>query len=197
MLFTYRTFPIFLMGQLEKDSETLQSQVKQLIHQQQKTRALLVLKLRRFKDSEADKVDAELMSVLEMIDTVEWEHTNMEVLRALKAGTASLNKLHEEMSLDDVAELLEETNEAIEMENNINEMLAGQMDIGNDEELERELAELMGETVTPAAASTKKSKLDLPAVPNAPILPSVPTSSVASNDKNINTTTSKAAPVMS
>jgi len=158
-----------------KDSETLQEQAKQLIRLEQKNRALLVLKLRRFKDAEADKVDAELMTVLEMIENVEWEHANMEVLKALKAGTASLNKLHEEMSLDDVADLLDETNEAIAMENQINEMLAGQFD-ANDEELQRELAELMGEpieTVTSVGTKTEVPALniDLPSVPTSAIVP--------------------------
>lgn len=162
-------------------------QAKQLIRQEQKNRALLVLKLRRFKDAEADKVDAELMTVLEMIENVEWEHANMEVLRALKAGTASLNKLHEEMSLDDVADLLDETNAAIAVENQINEMIAGQFDTGDNEELERELAELMGETQPvaeqqPQQSETKADKtqqksatatdaLDLPSVPTSPIIP--------------------------
>lgn len=170
-----------------KDSDTLLEQAKQLIRQEQKNRALLVLKLRRFKDAEADKVDAELMTVLEMIENVEWEHANMEVLRALKAGTASLNKLHEEMSLDDVADLLDETNAAIAVENQINEMIAGQFDTGDNEELERELAELMGETQPvaeqkPPKSETKADKtqpksatatdaLDLPSVPTSPIIP--------------------------
>lgn len=165
-----------------KDSDTLLEQAKQLIRQEQKNRALLVLKLRRFKDAEADKVDAELMTVLEMIENVEWEHANMEVLRALKAGTASLNKLHEEMSLDDVADLLDETNEAIAVENQINEMIAGQFDMGDNEELERELAELMGETqpekTEQKPVKTEKTQkpqtepsLDLPSVPTSPIIP--------------------------
>ena len=170
-----------------KDSDTLLEQAKQLIRQEQKNRALLVLKLRRFKDAEADKVDAELMTVLEMIENVEWEHANMEVLRALKAGTASLNKLHEEMSLDDVADLLDETNAAIAVENQINEMIAGQFDTGDNEELERELAELMGETQPVAEQQPQKSEtkadktqqksatatdaLDLPSVPTSPIIP--------------------------
>ncbi|RYH19430.1 hypothetical protein EON65_26115 [archaeon] len=36
-------------------------------------------------------------------------------MKALKAGTAALNKMHEEMTPDDVAALLDETNEAIEV----------------------------------------------------------------------------------
>lgn len=173
---------------MEKDSENLTEQAKQLIQKQQKDRALLVLKLRRFKDNEVNKVEGELMSVLEMIETVEWEHANMEVLRALKAGTASLNKLHQEMSLDDVSELLEETNAAIEMENQINTMLAGQMDIGNNEELERELAELMGEPLpAPAPRPTKKqdtgAKLDLPAAPTAPVVTKAATEGASTSGK--------------
>ena len=38
-----------------------------------------------------------------------------QVLNALKEGTAALNKLHEELSVDDVEKLLDETMEAIEV----------------------------------------------------------------------------------
>jgi DNA-binding transcriptional MerR regulator len=181
---------------LEKDSITLQEDAKKLIHLQQKARALLVLKLKRFKENEVTKVEGELMSVLEMIETVEWEHTNMEVLKALKAGNNTLKKLHDEMSLDDVAELLEETNDAIEvrtlffhrvcftsfliccatfiqMENQINLMLAGQFNTEDNAELEKELAELMGETVVapPQAQETAKQK-EQPLAASLPAPPS-------------------------
>jgi charged multivesicular body protein 6 len=44
------------------------------------------------------------------------------VLNALKAGTNALNKLHEDMSIEDVEKLLEETNEAIEVRRTIGEI---------------------------------------------------------------------------
>lgn len=90
-------------------------QAKELIKEKKKERALLVLKLKRFKEKEVSNLDGQLISILEMIDNVEWEHANLQVYKALKAGTASLNKMHEEMSYEDVAALLEETNEAIEV----------------------------------------------------------------------------------
>jgi GDP-L-fucose synthase len=46
-----------------------------------------------------------------MIENVEWEYSNMEVMKALKAGNNALNSIHEQMSLEDVEALLEETNE--------------------------------------------------------------------------------------
>ena len=124
----------------------LTEQAKKFIALKQKERALLLLKLRRSRETEATKLDKELLSILEMISNVEWEYANMEVLKALKLGNAALNKLHQEMSVDDVVELLEQTNEAIEVENRINEVFASQFDTLIDNgELERELAELMGE----------------------------------------------------
>jgi len=124
----------------------LTEQAKKLIVLKQKERALLLLKLRRSREAEATKLDKELLSILEMISNVEWEYANMEVLKALKLGNAALNKLHQEMSVEDVVELLEQTNEAIEVENRINEVFASQFDaIIDNSELERELAELMGE----------------------------------------------------
>lgn len=97
------------------DSAKLQEQAKSLIQQKQKDRALLVLKLKRFKEKELSTIDGQLISVLEMIENVEWAAANLEVMKALKVGNTALNKIHEEMSVDDVANLLEETNEAIEV----------------------------------------------------------------------------------
>ncbi len=97
------------------DSEKLTNEAKELIKQQKKDRALLVLKLRKYKENELNQLDAKLLSVMEMIEQVEWESANMEVLKALKAGNDVLNKYHEEMSVEDVEALLEETNEAIEV----------------------------------------------------------------------------------
>ena len=60
-------------------------------------------------------IDGKLVSVHEMIQSVEWEYNNMEVMKALRSGTDALNKIHEQMSLEDVESLLDETNEAIEV----------------------------------------------------------------------------------
>jgi DNA-binding FrmR family transcriptional regulator len=179
------------VAQIETESEQLTNKAKILIKEQKKERALLVLKLKKHKEKEVVNIDGQLISVMEMIDTIEWEAANMEVMRALQAGNAALNKLHEEMSVEDVENLLAETNEAIETENEINLLLAGQFNAQDDEELQRELAELMGETPAQTAASVvnptpnpiaelSSSLPELPAAPIAPVhvLPEAPTHTV-------------------
>jgi charged multivesicular body protein 6 len=119
------------------------------------------------KEKEASEIDSKLLSVMEMIDNIEWEHANLQVMNALKEGNQALNKLHSEMSYDDVVQLLDETNEAIEVENQINSLLAGQLSAEDDTELQEELAVLMGEKPASTATAAKKEeqKIDLPNVP--------------------------------
>lgn len=80
-----------------------------------KNRALLVLKLKRFKEKELDGIDAKLMTVQSQIDDVEWASINVSILKAIESGTRELNRIHEERSLEDVEMLMDETNEAIEV----------------------------------------------------------------------------------
>ena len=56
-----------------------------------------------------------MLNICPQIEEIEWESHNIEALRALKAGTDALKKLHEEMSVEDVERLMEETREAREV----------------------------------------------------------------------------------
>eukprot|EP00604_Paraphysomonas_vestita_P000889 CAMPEP_0174820034 /NCGR_PEP_ID=MMETSP1107-20130205/3602_1 /TAXON_ID=36770 /ORGANISM="Paraphysomonas vestita, Strain GFlagA" /LENGTH=146 /DNA_ID=CAMNT_0016034593 /DNA_START=132 /DNA_END=569 /DNA_ORIENTATION=+ len=142
-----------------------------------------------------------------MIEDIEWESHNIEVLNALKAGTSALNKLHEEMSLEDVERLMEETNEAIQIENEISALLAGQFSPLDETELEAELEAMAAQEEQLEQQKTEKSiktpkqsevkqpepTINLPDVPqHIPItLPEVPNNKV--NIKTTTTTTTTTA----
>eukprot|EP01040_Poterioochromonas_malhamensis_P012700 gene12700-13909_t len=170
---------------LEGESGKLTEQAKHHIRQQQKDRALLILKLKRMKEQEVDKIDKQLLSVMEMIDNIEWEYTNLKVLQALQEGNRALNKLHNEMSYEDVVALLDETNEAIEVENQINQLIAGQFNPIDETELQNELAELMGEKLpTPPTSNPTPTTTSIN-------LPDVPTHEIQSSSKATTPTTTE------
>lgn len=102
-------------GKLENDSKKLEAQVKELIALKLKNRALLVLKLKRFKEKELDKIESKLMTIQTQINDVEWASINVSILNAIEAGTKELNRIHEERSVEDVQLLIDESNEAIEV----------------------------------------------------------------------------------
>jgi hypothetical protein len=78
----------------------LEEQAKELIRLRQKTRALLVLKLKKYKEKEIENIDGQLLNILKMIEDVEWASINVEVMKSLESGTKTLNRIHDEMSVE-------------------------------------------------------------------------------------------------
>lgn len=102
-------------SKMEIDMKKLESQARELIALKLKNRALLVLKLKRYKEKEVDGIDAKLMTVQSQISDLEWASINLTIITAIESGTRELNRIHEERSLEDVQMLMDETNEAIEV----------------------------------------------------------------------------------
>ena len=102
-------------SKMEIDMKKLESQARELIALKLKNRALLVLKLKRYKEKEVDGIDAKLMTVQSQISDLEWASINLTIITAIESGTCELNRIHEERSLEDVQMLMDETNEAIEV----------------------------------------------------------------------------------
>jgi charged multivesicular body protein 6 len=133
------------------------------------------------------------------IETVEWESHNLEIMKALQGGTAALNAIHAEMSVDDVERLLEESAEAVEMQNEIDRMLTGQFNAEDDLELNSEFEDLM-RAANPTAAEPKAEEgaaMRLPDAPSHPVtvFPTVPTGPVtAASDTAAKQETRQAVP---
>lgn len=175
--------------QMDGESKRLETQVKELLKRGQKERAFLVLKLKRFKEKQASDCDAHLFNILSMIDNVEWATVNQEVFSAIKVGKDQLEKMNEQLSIDDVEALLEENREAAEVQEQISNLLGSQsQSVEEDESLLADLAIMMEESnkTTGGAATTATSAATATsavasALPDAPMhipsssFPEVPT----------------------
>ncbi len=64
---------------LDNEAKQLQIQASQLLANKQKDRAVLLLKLRRFKLEEAKRMDQQLLNILQLISTIEWETQSFKV----------------------------------------------------------------------------------------------------------------------
>lgn len=60
----------------------MHEQAKSLVKMNQKDRALLVLKLKKHKETAVDSIEKQLLQVFELIDTIEWESTNIQVSKS-------------------------------------------------------------------------------------------------------------------
>jgi|UniRef100_A0A7S2UH55 hypothetical protein len=131
-------------SKLQLDQKKLLLRAKALKDGGDERAALGLLRLRRYKIKEADNVESQLLTVLEMVDTIGSKQNEKELMGAIAVGKDALKQMHEEMSIDDVLSLMDEVTEQNEVEQQINEIIgAGSALTDTDEaEIEAELAKL-------------------------------------------------------
>ncbi|XP_075936363.1 charged multivesicular body protein 6-like [Anarhichas minor] len=143
---------------------------KQLLKDGKKEKALLLLKKKRYQDQLLDKTENQISNLERMVQDIEFMQIEMQVIEGLKVGNDCLKSMHEIMSVEDVERILDETQESIEYQKQIDEMLAGAL---TQEDEEAALAEL--EAIT-------QVDLALPEVPTEPI-PEVPETHKAETER--------------
>ncbi|CAM9820301.1 unnamed protein product [Ectocarpus sp. 13 AM-2016] len=134
----------------------------------------------RLKQDQADKASSQLLSVHQMMDTIDWETQQLQVFKALKEGNVALNKLHEEMPLDKVEELMADTAESIAMEEEISKAIGGSWTDANEEDLLAELAELESEAAPESVPATVPEPVPATAPEPVPATASEPVPATAS-----------------
>ena len=113
-------------------------------------------------DALAAQVNAarrQLAAVEQLTQTLEWETRQAEVVGALRAGNRALDAFHAEISPEAVAELMNETEEALAVEQEISRLIAGGgalADYGDAEAL-REL-----QALTESALALHVRRADMP-----------------------------------
>ncbi|XP_060758591.1 charged multivesicular body protein 6 isoform X1 [Neoarius graeffei] len=147
-----------LTVQLEKERLL----AKQLLKDGKKERALLLLKKKRYQDQLLDKTETQISNLERMVQDLEFAQIEVKVLEGLKVGNDCLKKMHEALSIEEVERIMEETQDAVEYQKQIDDMLAGSL---SQEDEEAVLAEL--------EAITQDDDVKLPEVPTEP-LPAVP-----------------------
>lgn len=143
--------------QLEKERQL----AKQLLKDGKKEKALLLLKKKRYQEQLLDKTENQISNLERMVQDLEFAQIEKKVIDGLKVGNDCLKKMHEVMSIEEVERIMDETQDAVEYQRQIDDMLAGSF---TQEDEEAVLAEL--EAIT-------QGDVELPDVPSEP-LPEVP-----------------------
>ncbi|KAM8837811.1 charged multivesicular body protein 6-like isoform 2-T2 [Spinachia spinachia] len=126
---------------------------KQLLQDGRKDKALLLLKKKRYQDRLLDKTENQIGNLERMVQDLEFAQIETKVIQGLKVGNECLKKMHEVMSVEEVERIMDETQDAIEYQRQIDDMLAGTL---TQEDEDAVLAEL--EAIT-------QGDVELPEVP--------------------------------
>ncbi|XP_040295023.1 charged multivesicular body protein 6 [Bufo bufo] len=139
--------------QLQREREV----AKQLLHDGKKEKAKLLLKKKRYQDQLLEKTDNQISNLEKMVEHIEFAQIEMKVIEGLKIGNDCLKKMHEIMSIEEVERIMDETQEGIEYQRQIDELLAGSMTTEDEEAILEEL-----EAIT-------QEELELPEAPKEPL----------------------------
>ncbi|RVE69596.1 hypothetical protein OJAV_G00079420 [Oryzias javanicus] len=137
---------------------------KQLLKDGKKEKALVLLMKKRYQDKLLEKTETQISNMEHMVQDIEFLQIEMNVIEGLRVGNECLKNMQQLMSIEEVEKILDETQEAIEYQRQIDELLAGSL---TQEDEDAVLAEL--------EAITQEDDVALPEIPNEPI-PHVPKS---------------------
>mmetsp|Transcript_60243 Transcript_60243/g.136207 ORF Transcript_60243/g.136207 Transcript_60243/m.136207 type:complete len:231 (+) Transcript_60243:144-836(+) len=172
-------------GKLERECGVLLKRGQDCFKVGNKKKALYYMKVKKMKEAKFGDLEAQLLNLEKMVQTIEWTTQSMQVFDAMKKANGALEAMHRELPLERVQELMDDTSENLAYQDEIDRALAG-TDMGTleDRDLEAELnaleAETLGGATSIAEAPGKTQGVPalekgVPVAPTNPILPAAPT----------------------
>ncbi|KAI9139958.1 Snf7-domain-containing protein [Paraphysoderma sedebokerense] len=118
-----------------------------------KKRALLALKKKKYQQTLIEKTDAQLFNLEELTNSIEYALVEKQVFEGLQKGNEVLKEIHNEMSIEKVEKLMQDTADAIEYQNEIENILNGQITTEDEESILKELEDIEKEELAKVADS--------------------------------------------
>ena len=112
-----------ILGVLEKDKEL----ARKLLKEGKKDRAKLLLRKKKFQEGLLEKTDGQLDNLERLVHDIEFAEVQKQVIDGLKDGNAALEKANAMFSIDEIEDILADTQEASEKQQEITDMLSGQL----------------------------------------------------------------------
>jgi len=130
-----------LTNNMERETQM----AKKMLKEGNKKKALLILKKKKYQQQQFDKAEKTILNLEEMVNEIEDAAMNQEVFKAMKEGKDALEALNNEMKIEDVEKIMEDTEEAIAYQQEINEMLNGAFTEEDEEAINAEYEALFAD----------------------------------------------------
>lgn len=126
--------------QCEKVIERETQMCKELLRAGKKEKAKLVLRKKKYQEKLLDSARQKLANIEEMIVNIEEAQMQQEIAKAMQQGTEVLKQINAQMSIEEIEQIMDDTQEAIEYQNEVNALLSQSLTDEDDEDVLKELA---------------------------------------------------------
>ena len=144
------------LKKLENSISICKDAVKECIRNKQKDKAMLALRKQKYLEKNLETGRGELLNLENLVVNIENAQIQKNVYEAMKQGNDFLKSMNQQLTIDDVEKLMEETAEAIEYQQQVGDILAQQGIKEDDSDLLKQLEQL---------DEIEALDVDLPSVP--------------------------------
>ncbi|KOB74392.1 Charged multivesicular body protein 6-A [Operophtera brumata] len=124
---------------LEKDRQL----AKKLLGEGKRDRAKLLLKKKKYQENLLQSTDTQLERLEQLTHDLEFAQIEIQVIDGLKTGNDALKKVHDILNIDEIEKILDETREGIEKQQEIDNLISGQLSEEDNEDVEAELEAIL------------------------------------------------------
>lgn len=127
---------------------------KKLLNEGKRDRAKLLLRKKKYQEGLLARTDGQLDNLERLVHDLEFAQVEKQVLDGLQVGNEALKKANAMFSIEEIEQIMEDTAEAIEKQQEIDALLSGQLSAEDEDEVLEELDQLCNleaeeENVTP------------------------------------------------
>lgn len=159
---------------LEGEVETYREKARLLMKAKKKDRALICLRMSKFKQKKMVDLDNQIFKLESMIEEINSQAQSLEVFNAMKVATGALQSLQKQMPIEAVETLMDDNAEASAYVEEMSELLGE--DVAEDDE------EVLAEMQALEALQADEIAVQLPEAPQQSLeeqLPQAPTAAPA------------------
>lgn len=124
---------------LEKDREL----ARKCLQTGRKERAKLLLRKKKYQENLLRNTDVQLENLEKLASDIEFAQVEQQVLDGLKVGNNALRKVQEVLTIDEIERVLDETQEAVEKQRELDNILSGALSQEDEDDVLAELDALV------------------------------------------------------
>jgi charged multivesicular body protein 6 len=127
--------------------------------------ARLALSKKKYQEQLLEKTGNQLMTIEQLCQTIEYAIVEQDILQRLQIGNQVLTQIQKEMNIEQVEKIMDDTVEAIAFQNEIQDIILNQFSPEDEEDIMRQLDEIIEHEVFYLLIKTRSKIIDLPMIP--------------------------------
>lgn len=125
-----------------------------------KERALIVLRRKKYMEEILNRTEKQLETLEQLVNDIEYTQIEVSVVEGLKVGTEALKQLNSLMNIDDIQQMMQDSDEAAEKQKEISAILQRTTERYDEDELLKELDSYLPKPQEVHMEIKEKDKID-------------------------------------